>query len=123
MWLAENVGKELGGGQSAAATLVTANIPFTISRQAAREHLVSMLSSGADVVVLQEVRNLDVRGVAERHAPGAWEVYHPPGGTAVMWRTSTCAPGVEDASASHISPDAVRRLVAATSTGTPSSST
>lgn len=88
VWLAENVGKDIGGGQSAAVRLVTANIPFTISRQAARKHLASVLSSGADVVVLQEVRNLDVRDVAARHGPGAWEVHHPPGGTAVMWRTS-----------------------------------
>lgn len=96
-WLSTNVGHDLGGSVLAAAststgvgsslTLLTANVPFTLSEARARDQIRWLLSRRPDVLVLQEVTSRDVAAIAAS-VPGRWEVWQPPrsqGGSALVW--------------------------------------
>jgi endonuclease/exonuclease/phosphatase family metal-dependent hydrolase len=65
------------------ATIVTANIPYTLSAHRARAHLRRVLSHSPDVVTLQEVRTRPLRRWV-RTMPGRWKVIQVMHGTASM---------------------------------------
>lgn len=68
---------------------LTANVPFTLGNRVAREQIGHVLRPSADVVVVNEVLNRDVRRLAEQLQPGQWNVFQPTGkkaDTAILWR-------------------------------------
>ena len=102
-WLAENVGTSLGGdawatqvaGDDAevlreAATILTANVPFTLSERRAQAQIRRLLKQKPDVLLLQEVKERDV-GAIVREIGGSWATWQPPGprgASAIVWDTS-----------------------------------
>lgn len=96
-WLAQHVGRDLPGTtpvvsatEEAYATLLTANVPFTLSPHRARQQIRYLLSEEPDVLLLQEVHNRNLRAIAAA-APGQWGVWQPgagsKGSTAIIWNT------------------------------------
>lgn len=68
-----------------AITAVTANIAFSMGERGARRQLERVAASGADVLLLQEVRSRPL----EEWLPG-WEVHRPaPYSSAIAWRRDT----------------------------------
>jgi endonuclease/exonuclease/phosphatase (EEP) superfamily protein YafD len=64
-------------------TLVTANVAFSLGERGARRQVERVAGSGADVLVLQEVRSRPL----EEWLPG-WEVHRPPPySSAIAWRS------------------------------------
>jgi endonuclease/exonuclease/phosphatase family metal-dependent hydrolase len=63
-------------------TVVTANVAFSLGERGARRQVERVAASGADVLVLQEVRSRPL----EEWLPG-WEVHRPPPySSAIAWR-------------------------------------
>lgn len=72
---------------SRAVSMVTANVPFTLSPARAEQQVHWLLSQSPDLLLLQEVTSRDVAAIAGR-APGHWAVWQPDGvkgGSAVVW--------------------------------------
>lgn len=92
-WLADNVGSMQPGVTQVAqasvqpTSLITANVPFTLSTQRARDQIHWLLAQEPGVLVLQEVTRRNVSAIA-RQAPGNWAVWQPSdarGGSAIVW--------------------------------------
>lgn len=95
LWLEENLGTTQQVSTTSMtgqpATLMTANVPWTISPQRAGEQVRALLASGPDVLVLQEVRELDVAALAAS-SPGSWQAWQGEGpgqaAGAIVWNRS-----------------------------------
>jgi murein DD-endopeptidase MepM/ murein hydrolase activator NlpD len=98
-WLQDNVGKTLDGPPptpspgdplpATTATLLTANVPFTLSTPEAAAQVEALLNEGPDVLLLQEVTGRDVSAIVSG-VSGTWGVWQPEGskgGSAVVWNT------------------------------------
>jgi murein DD-endopeptidase MepM/ murein hydrolase activator NlpD len=94
-WLAHNLGKTLGGvlpasshGHAGQLTLITANVPFTLTEAQARDQIGYVLEQNPDVVMLQEVPARHVSAIVATF-PGNWGVWQPTprshGGSAIVW--------------------------------------
>ena len=73
-----------------AATILTANVPFTLTQHRARTQIRYLLNQDPDVLLLQEVKKRDI-GAIVRGIGGQWAVWQPPdarGGSAILWKTS-----------------------------------
>jgi exonuclease III len=94
-WLAQNVGKTLGGvlpaathGDANELTFITANVPFTLTEAEARDQIGYVLAQNPDVVMLQEVPARQVAVIVATF-PGNWGGWQPNprshGGSALVW--------------------------------------
>lgn len=92
-WLAENVGTTIpisGTTSGASAVVMTANLPFTLSNARTQRRVRTLLGSGVDVLLLQEVRHRNISAMVAR-AKGDWGVWQSPGGrghNAIIWDRS-----------------------------------
>lgn len=92
-WLADNVGSSQPGITQVTQTaveptsLLTGNVPFTLSAERARKQIHWLLSEGPGILVLQEVTKRNVAAIV-RQAPGNWGTWQPAGaqgGSAIVW--------------------------------------
>jgi murein DD-endopeptidase MepM/ murein hydrolase activator NlpD len=96
-WLEQHLGSssidvlELAQGPAPTATILTANVPATLSERLAEEQIAYLLSARPDVLLLQEVNGRDVPAIVTASG-GSWAAYQPEGvsrgGSAIVWNTS-----------------------------------
>jgi endonuclease/exonuclease/phosphatase (EEP) superfamily protein YafD len=87
-------------------TVVTANVAFSLGERGARRQVERVAASGADVLVLQEVRSRPL----EEWLPG-WEVHRPPPySSAIAWRRDAVRLVDADAAEGFVGPRYGRAL-------------
>jgi len=93
-WLAQHVGSgtvdvlQPAQGPAPVATILTANVPATLSERRAEAQIAYLLSARPDVLLLQEVNKRNIAAIVAQSG-GSWSVFQPAGvsrgGSAIVW--------------------------------------